>query len=126
MVNWSLIFICTLVTWRVSRFIGKDDLIMGTRQRILGWLDQPRESKVRNQLADKAWYLITCPWCLSIWVSAGTLFASRLFWVDSIPAPIWTWLGVGALSLIPFQFTDGDWELTVRQAPPEPPKGPQH
>jgi hypothetical protein len=107
-VDWSLILICSLVTWRVGRFIAEDALIDGTRSKVKGFLDQPRESHWRDVLADKVWTLLTCAWCLSIWVSAGTLLVSRLFWVDSIPAPVWTWLAVSALPLIPWNYVDGD------------------
>lgn len=119
MFDWSLVFVCALVTARVTRFITKDDLIMGTREKVLNALSQPRESKLRFLIEEKLWYLVSCVWCVSIYVSAGSLLLSRLLWVDSVPAPVWSWLAVGMLAVVVLQFTDGDWEATVTHAPPK-------
>jgi len=107
-VDWSLILICALVTWRVGRFIEKDALIDGTRAKVLGWLDKPRTNRTTDFHADKVWTLLTCPWCLCIWISAGALLASRLFVVDSVPVPIWSWLAVAVLPLVPWNYLDGE------------------
>lgn len=114
--DWTLILIGALVTWRVTRFIVADDLIEGVRAKVIDFV-QPRRPlhKGRDFLFGKAYTLITCPWCVSIYVSAGFLLLSRWLVVDSIPVPVWTWLAVGALSILPYQFADGDWIVTLQQ-----------
>lgn len=109
---YLLLLVGTLVTWRVSRFIIADDLIKGTRKRVMTWLNQPRESRWKDFLADKAFDLLTCPWCVGIYVSAGFLVLTRIFVVDSIPMPIWMWLAIAGASILPYQFADGDWIVT--------------
>ena len=108
----ALILIGAIVTWRVTRFIIADDLVKGTRQRVMAWVNKPREARWKDFLADKAFDLLTCPWCVSIYVSAGYLALTRWIVVDSIPVPVWSWLAISALSVIPYQFVDGDWVIS--------------
>jgi len=112
MTYWTLVLVGALVTWRVSRFIIADDLIKGTRGKVIGWLNQPRESRFQDFLADKGFTLLTCAWCVSIYVSAGYLLLTRWLAVDSVPVPVWTWLAVSALSIVPYQWADGDWVIS--------------
>lgn len=115
-VDWTLILIGALVTWRVTRFIVADDLIAGIRQKVIDWVAPQRPLHPgRNFLFGKAFTLVTCAWCVSIYVSAGYLLLSRWLVVDSIPVPMWTWLAIGALSIVPYQFADGDWLVTLQQ-----------
>lgn len=112
----ALVLIGALVTWRVTRFIVADDLIEGTRKKVLDFLGPQRPLHPwRDFWCGKAYTLLTCPWCVSIYVSAGYLALSRWLVVDSIPVPVWTWLAIGALSIIPYQFTDGDWIVSVKK-----------
>lgn len=114
--SWLAFVILIATTWRVTRFIVLDDLIGGTRKKVLGRLEERPapgqvgydDDKVRNLLAFKAWTLLTCQWCVGIYVSAAVLLGARIFWLDSIPAPIYTWLAIAGLQLIPYNYLDGD------------------
>jgi hypothetical protein len=114
--SWLAFVILTLAVWRITRFIVLDDLIGGTRKKVLDRLEaRPAPGQVGydddkrpNLLAFKAWTLLTCPWCVGIYVSAGVLLAARIFCLDSIPMPIFTWLAIAAAQLIPYNYLDGD------------------
>lgn len=114
--SWLTFVILVGVVWRVTRFIVADDLIAGTRKKVTDWLElRPAPNREeytkgfsKDLLAYKGWTLITCPWCVSIYVSAGTLILTRIFVLDSIPMPVWTWLAVAAFSLVPYNYLDGD------------------
>lgn len=57
----------SFVAWRVTRFWIKDSLPEESRMKLEGWLSK-RVAKLRYR---KALELITCPWCISVWVAAG-------------------------------------------------------
>lgn len=113
--SWLAFVILIGTTWRITRFLVADDLIGGTRDKAINALERrPRpdepgydEDKARNFLAFKLWLLITCPWCVGIYVSAGVLIGYRIF-VDDVPMPIYTWLAIAALQLIPYNYLDGE------------------
>jgi hypothetical protein len=113
--SWLTFIVLIGVVWRVTRFITKDDLIEGTRKKVLAWLekwkapDDPdyRKGLTTDLLAFKAWTLLTCPWCVSIYISAATLVAYRIF-VDDVPMPIFMWLAIAGFSLVPYNYLDGE------------------
>lgn len=114
--SWLTFIILVGVVWRVTRFVVKDDLIGGTRTKVQERLEshpgpgEPGydENKARNLVAFKLWLLLTCPWCVAIYVSAGTLVLTRIFVLDSIPMPVWTWLALAGFSLVPYNYLDGE------------------
>jgi hypothetical protein len=94
-VNYAiLLVVLSAVCYRVSRFIVLDTLIDAPRNAMLSWLEM-RPNAVTYKLIE----LIGCPWCITIWVSAGTV-AVQHFVVDPVPVPIWTWLAVATGSLV--------------------------
>lgn len=52
--------IYALATFRITRFLLADELFSPLRDRI--WAKWPPEST-------KIGYLLTCPWCLSVWIA---------------------------------------------------------
>lgn len=62
----ALVFM-SLATWRVTRFWLKDSLIENARMNLEGWLSKNVTKRRHRKLLE----LITCPWCISVWVSAG-------------------------------------------------------
>lgn len=54
----------SLAVWRIVRFIQRDSLI-----------EEPREAVINRWGHLKITELLTCPWCLSIWVAAGVVLA---------------------------------------------------
>lgn len=113
--SWLAFVILIGTVWRVTRFIHKDDLIGGTRKKVIERLeshpspDEPGydDDKAKNLIAFKLWLLLTCPWCIGIYVSAGALIGYRIF-VDDIPMPVYTWLAIAAFQLVPYNYLDGE------------------
>lgn len=102
-VNYLIfVIVLSLVVYRVARFIVLDSLIDGTRENITVWLGH-RSHRWWHKLLE----LIGCPFCVTIWISAFTLIAYRIF-VDDFPIPVFTWLAVAAGALIPWRIID--WE----------------
>lgn len=89
-----------LVTYRVSRFIVLDSLIDAQRD----WAFAKLETRT-SWWAEKLYELITCPYCITIWVAAGATVATRMF-VGSFPMPVWVWLGAATVSLVAWRIVD--------------------
>lgn len=95
-------FLASLAIWRVVIFIRQDALIEGTRTRVVKFLN--RKESFWRQKAD---YLIDCPWCLSIWLSAATVWfysatIHELRWYSAIIL----WLSLAAAAPIYDQLAD--------------------
>src|SRR5690349_18008028 len=120
--HWVVLILAALATYRLTRFITRDafPLVSGPREWIQerwdpfddeGWdnyyrydgeeramliagLKQrgiPRPNVMRKSIA----YLVTCAWCVSIWVSAGV----TVFMVLVPPHPVtWFWVPLVWLS----------------------------
>lgn len=67
-----------LATHRLTRLVTTDEIAAPVRELI--WKNFPPEST-------KLGYLITCPWCTSIWVGAGVALARRYVPGWSLLAP---------------------------------------
>lgn len=96
---WLWLVVNGLAVFRLTRLVAFDQITAGARKRLLnratrlafehatnhGNVPTPHTSNVFG----KAWELITCPWCLSIWVAAPVVAATRL-------APtVWQYPAVG-------------------------------
>lgn len=89
-----------LVVYRVTRFIGLDTLIERTRERVIDRLESKRRLW-REKLAE----LITCPFCATIWVSAG---ATAAYHFDLLPDFVWWWLAAATIALIIWAIIDSE------------------
>lgn len=76
------LFVATFAVARVTRFIVDDQLSIGFRRWVLRkWGDDSRMG-----------YLVTCPWCVSVWIALPIMPVATLWptvWVIaalSIPA----------------------------------------
>ena len=67
-----VVLLSILFVWRVTRLIVADQIIKPVRDRIV------------LRLGPDQWfaYLITCPWCASVWVGAATSVAAY-WWADA-------------------------------------------
>lgn len=78
----SLIAFLSLVSYRVTRFVVIDTIWEDTRRKlhikVLGY--QPRRWR------DKLHELLTCPYCISVWIAAGTVIVAD--WFASVPLPV--------------------------------------
>lgn len=107
----AMFVVYALAVARVTRLINSDVLLDGPRERVVSWAwrrrygsaltrtrdedgadlgMQPYWQVVRrlNGIEPKLAYLITCPWCASIYVGA-------------VAAPLWYWLGSSPWLLVP-------------------------
>ena len=79
-----------LAVYRLTRLAITDDITEPVRDRIYGWLSTrgyPRRTLVQIQAdaqqgtlpgsprARFAYELLTCSWCLSVWIGAGAVLA---------------------------------------------------
>lgn len=99
-----------LVVYRVTRFIILDDLIEGTRDRVLNGLLAGRSEDELGSLPlwrRKLYTLLNCPFCVSIYVAAGVVLAHRWI-VEPLPAPVWWWLGTATVALVVYTYIDSE------------------
>lgn len=102
------ILLLSLVAFRVTRFILEDSLIEEPREwlrrKLIGipkGINQPMPVWRRKLLE-----IIECPWCMSVWVSAGTVGLAWLTWDAPRPPLFWEWLSVCAGSVILYFLAD--------------------
>lgn len=91
----QLIVILSLACHRVTRFIVKDTLIDGFRI----WLHTVILGRKPKLWREKLQELISCPFCISVWIAAALVALSDLF-VCSIPLPVFVWLAVASGTLV--------------------------
>lgn len=89
----------SLVTYRVARLIRDDLIFDAPRARLYGWLI------TGGWLRRKLHELISCSFCLTIWIAAGAVLLTLPF--ASVPLPVWTWLASAAGSLIVWYIVEG-------------------
>lgn len=139
MTDWFLFFLCTLVVARVSRWVWLDTQLQGTRIKVKAWLqlghmpedvvgtakaeewlnEYHKNHPTRDFLRHKAYQLIECPWCLSMWISGplvAILAAADWFWdAVSIPLPLLWWPALSMAAVVLLQWTDGAFNVEVTQ-----------
>jgi hypothetical protein len=79
--------ILSFVIWRVTRFLLRDSMFEETRFKVEHFFG----SRANKLLPRKINELITCPWCVSIWVSAGLTALWRWQEGDGVG---WFWTAV--------------------------------
>jgi hypothetical protein len=98
--------ILAFATYRIARFLVLDTLIDGPRDKFHDWLTKPESLSVwRLKLAE----LLTCPYCITVWVAAGV----TVFW--SLVVDEWlgwafllVWPAVAGASLVPWAYIDDE------------------
>lgn len=100
--------ILSAATYRVARFLILDTLIENLRIRVHTWLTNPESISVtRLKVAE----LITCPWCLTVWVALAVVTFWSLVVVDWIGwAFLLVWPAVSAGSLVFWTYVDNEEE----------------
>lgn len=88
-----LIVVLALAVYRVAHFIIDDNLIASPRI----WLHTVILSKDREWRV-KLHELITCYWCITIWISGFAVIAVDQF--TTVPLPWLTWLAVAQGAMI--------------------------
>lgn len=106
--------ILALVVARVTRFVVLDELIAGTRDRVIFWLQLRVDEDLElppsrsQRIKQKISILLECPWCVSIYVAAVVVLI-HLFgpFVDPLPLPVWYWLALSMAAVILIEIVDG-------------------
>lgn len=114
---WLLIVLLILTVYRATRFVIADTFppIGVPRTHFLQWL-QPDDDWVaarsrRATSVDLAYtprphlgafgrslhYLFTCPWCMSMWLGAGIIWAVDA-WFVGVPMPVLVWASASAIT----------------------------
>lgn len=85
---WLTVVLIVLATYSATRFVVADAFppMASARDWVLG------------KLGDEHWfsYLITCPWCASVYVSAGVVLVTDHY--ASVPLPWLVWLAARAVA----------------------------
>lgn len=68
-----------LATYRLTRLITRDSISAPIRERV--WKKRPPEKS-------KIGYLLTCEWCMSIWVASLLLISSMITSATDIAATV--------------------------------------
>jgi len=116
LVTWIALSACV---YRVTRFIIRDTLIEGVRDKFLRWLLPPPSFTFDMNVGvmpempkAPAWWrtklheLLTCPYCVGIWVSAvGTAITDAFI---SVPLPVFMWVAASTGSLAFWRYVEDD------------------
>jgi Protein of unknown function (DUF1360) len=99
----TAVILLSLAAFRITRFILEDSLIEEPRD----WLKRRVQGKVADQRSLALWRrkvleLLECPWCMSVWISAGTVVLASFTWNAPRPPLFWEWLFVCGGSIIAY------------------------
>jgi hypothetical protein len=83
---WALLVVYALAVARITGLIAQDDLTAPLRRGLLARL--PARPRLEHWVDD----LISCPWCVSIWIAAPA--APLMWWYGSRP-----WVALPAIAL---------------------------
>jgi hypothetical protein len=117
--HWAvLLVVLSGVVYRVGRFVVLDTLIEELRWATLNRLASIRTDEGERIVLEehelgrlplwrkKLYDLLSCPYCITGWVSAGAV-ALATVWVP-VPLPWFTWLAVWAGGLIIWDIVDSE------------------
>jgi hypothetical protein len=95
----TMLTVLSLATYRIARFLILDTLIDTPRI----WLHQVIIGKPKAWRM-KLYELLTCPYCLTIWIAAAVTALADIWY--SVPAPIGMWLAAATGSLIAWKIIE--------------------
>ena len=102
----ELLILYSLVSYRLTRFVHSDTILDEIRDRFQIWL------VTKEKLwADKIYELSACPYCISVYTSAGTVLAARHY--QDFPMPFYVWLAVCGLTMVIWRVVEKD-ELKIK------------
>lgn len=96
--SWMTFVLAVGATARITRLIGRDSITFFFRDWLAARTEDARESRKRGRVGPKERLLsftedmATCPWCLSVWVSAPVAALAWL-WGETV------WFAVPAAAL---------------------------
>lgn len=102
----DLLLVFSLVSYRLTRFVHTDSILDEIRDKFQIWL------VTRNKLwADKIYELSACPYCISVYTSAGTVWASWSH--QGFLKSVYMWLAVCGLTMVIWRVVEKD-ELKIK------------
>jgi uncharacterized protein DUF1360 len=108
---WLTVPLIILTVHRVTRLVVEDTFppIGVPRERLLNWLAPDHEFAHRyalsynrdprphlGALGRSLRYLLSCPWCMSVWVGAGIIYAVTRY--TSVPLPVLVWAAASSVT----------------------------
>lgn len=106
--EFYILLILSLTTYRVTRFLLLDTLIESQRVWVYNAVLGKRPGAIRNKIHE----LITCKFCLSIWIAAGAVATTERY-VD-LHLPVFLWLASAAGSLVVWRMAEpAEVEITM-------------
>lgn len=91
-----------LATYRVTRFVIDDQLAQPVVSKIQGRFERRFDAKHPDRADPTKWqsqvgYLLSCPWCLSIYV--GAIIIGLTCWLSyDVPRPVLVWLAASGVT----------------------------
>lgn len=79
----------SLTAYRATRFIIEDDLIEKPRTKLKFKILAPEAGVPKSPFRVKVVDLLECPYCMSVWVTAGVFLATWAFTPIALPALSW-------------------------------------
>src|SRR5688572_6745591 len=99
MPTWLLVVLVVVAIHRLTRLAVADEipLVKVPRDAIVGWLDPdpPKRAPLRGFGRSVA-YLMTCPWCMSMWVGGFVVWATA--YLVGLPVPVLVWLAASSVT----------------------------
>ena len=83
--NWLLLALAALATYRLTRLVTADKITEPLRIWVL-------------DRSEWAGYLVTCDWCLSIWISPPVALCAVLWGDNRLVLVVLVWLAVSAVT----------------------------
>lgn len=110
--GWFSLVVLALASYRAARFVTRDSLTDGFRDRLYSWTwDDLAGEVVRGSPGDPdyvvpkaranwrtyVYELFTCQWCISVWLAAGAYITWR-WWVNDFTRGFLYVLAVAAVA----------------------------
>ena len=98
-----LVVLLSAAVYRVTRFLILDTLIFEQRRWVkLKLMGNGDVGPIRVKLLD----LLSCPYCLSVWIAVAAVLITQQF--ASIPLPALAWLAICTGSLAFWRYIEND------------------
>lgn len=96
---FALLVVMSLFVYRINRFIIRDTIFDRPRAALINWLLPKRGGDV---IVD----LITCPFCIGVWVSGASITVAAQ--ISDVPMPVYMWLASAAGSMLAWRAIEND------------------
>jgi hypothetical protein len=97
---WLLVVLTVITIHRVTRLVVADEIpiVKVPRDRAVDWLDPltPGRRAPWGGFGKSVAYLLTCPWCMSVWTGAVIVFV--VCHVTNLPVPVLVWAAASSVT----------------------------